>query len=249
MLGWALTFLILALVAGYMGFFGLAGLAATIAKLLLIVFVILLIVSAFSGALRGRPPDLEAKGGCTCAFPARILEHPIEAAIASLLLLALLFGSADLTCRREAAGNRRPSARRKNSEKNSSGPERNFRAARYLPRADVRSGTPPAPSTARLGCPLSSPKIRENFSVKAFCPESGLFGVSSRDRSRRWRVPRRGAARAKSGELHDDAEIFRTIGALVAAAAPRHRAAEPRRQHRPDGRIGIALGLIHLRSP
>ncbi len=49
MLGWALTFLILALVAGYMGFFGLAGLAATIAKLLLI-------VSAFSGALGGRPP-------------------------------------------------------------------------------------------------------------------------------------------------------------------------------------------------
>jgi uncharacterized membrane protein YtjA (UPF0391 family) len=56
MLGWALTFLILALVAGYMGFFGLAGLAASIAKLLLVVFLILLIVSAFSGALRGRPP-------------------------------------------------------------------------------------------------------------------------------------------------------------------------------------------------
>jgi uncharacterized membrane protein YtjA (UPF0391 family) len=56
MLGWALTFLLLALVAGYMGFFGLAGLAASIAKLLLIVFVVLLIVSAFSGALRGRPP-------------------------------------------------------------------------------------------------------------------------------------------------------------------------------------------------
>ncbi len=56
MLDWALTFLIQALVAGYMGFFALAGLAATIAKLLLIVFVILLIVSAFSGALRSRPP-------------------------------------------------------------------------------------------------------------------------------------------------------------------------------------------------
>ena len=56
MLGWALTFLILALVAGYMGFFGLAGLAASIAKLLLVVFLNLLIVSAFSGALRGRPP-------------------------------------------------------------------------------------------------------------------------------------------------------------------------------------------------
>jgi uncharacterized membrane protein YtjA (UPF0391 family) len=55
MLGWALTFFILALVAGYLGFFGLAGLAGSIAKILLIVFLILLIVSAFSGALRGRP--------------------------------------------------------------------------------------------------------------------------------------------------------------------------------------------------
>lgn len=56
MLGWALTFLILALVAAYMGFFALAGLAASIAKLLLLVFVVLLIVSAFSGAIRGKPP-------------------------------------------------------------------------------------------------------------------------------------------------------------------------------------------------
>ena len=29
-------------------------------------------------------------------IPSRILEHPIEAAIASLLLLALLFGSSEL---------------------------------------------------------------------------------------------------------------------------------------------------------
>ena len=56
MLGWALAFFVLALIAAYMGFFAMAGLAASIAKLLLIVFVILLIVSAFSGALRGRPP-------------------------------------------------------------------------------------------------------------------------------------------------------------------------------------------------
>lgn len=41
MLGWALAFLILALVAGYMGFFGLAGLAAPLAKSLLVVFLIL----------------------------------------------------------------------------------------------------------------------------------------------------------------------------------------------------------------
>lgn len=56
MLGWALIFLILSLVAAYLGFFAFAGLTATIAKLLLIVFVILLIVSAFSGVLRGRAP-------------------------------------------------------------------------------------------------------------------------------------------------------------------------------------------------
>jgi uncharacterized membrane protein YtjA (UPF0391 family) len=56
MLGWALTFLILSLIAAYMGFFAMAGLAASIAKLLLVVFLVLLIVSAFSGALRGRPP-------------------------------------------------------------------------------------------------------------------------------------------------------------------------------------------------
>jgi hypothetical protein len=30
-------------------------------------------------------------------IPARIMEHPVEAAIASLLLLGLLFGSADFT--------------------------------------------------------------------------------------------------------------------------------------------------------
>jgi uncharacterized membrane protein YtjA (UPF0391 family) len=58
MLGWALTFAIFALVAGYLGFFGLAGLAASIAKFLLIIFLILLVVSAFAGALRGRPPPI-----------------------------------------------------------------------------------------------------------------------------------------------------------------------------------------------
>jgi len=55
MLGWALTFLVLAIVAGLLGFFALAGLAATIAKVLLFVFLILLLISFFSGGLR-RPP-------------------------------------------------------------------------------------------------------------------------------------------------------------------------------------------------
>jgi uncharacterized membrane protein YtjA (UPF0391 family) len=36
MLGWALTFFVLALVAAFLGFFALAGLAAEIAKLLLL---------------------------------------------------------------------------------------------------------------------------------------------------------------------------------------------------------------------
>ena len=56
MLSWAFAFFVLALVAAYMGFYGLAGTAALIAKCLLVVFLILLVVSAFSGALRGRPP-------------------------------------------------------------------------------------------------------------------------------------------------------------------------------------------------
>ena len=59
MLAWALTFFVLALVAAYMGFYALAGAAAVVAKLLLVVFLALLIVSAFSGALRGpREPSL-----------------------------------------------------------------------------------------------------------------------------------------------------------------------------------------------
>jgi uncharacterized membrane protein YtjA (UPF0391 family) len=53
MLGWAIVFAILALVAGALGFFALAGLAAVIAKALLFVFLILLVVSFIVRALRG----------------------------------------------------------------------------------------------------------------------------------------------------------------------------------------------------
>ncbi len=60
MLGWALTFLLLALVAGLFGFFGLAGLAAGIAKLLLFAFLVLVLflVSALTGTMRGRAPPI-----------------------------------------------------------------------------------------------------------------------------------------------------------------------------------------------
>jgi uncharacterized membrane protein YtjA (UPF0391 family) len=56
MLGRALAFFVLALVAGYLAFFGLIGLSAVLAKLALVVFVVLLVVAAFSTALRDNPP-------------------------------------------------------------------------------------------------------------------------------------------------------------------------------------------------
>lgn len=57
-LGWALTFLVLALLAGFLGFFGLAGMAAAVAKALLFAFVILFLVSAISRAMRRRAPPI-----------------------------------------------------------------------------------------------------------------------------------------------------------------------------------------------
>ena len=65
MLGWALTFLILALVAGYMGFFGLAGLAASIAKLTdRYAKVVARLANAADRAnnLTGRPDSPKARG-------------------------------------------------------------------------------------------------------------------------------------------------------------------------------------------
>lgn len=55
MLGWALTFFILALIAAFLGFFAMAGLAAEIAKLLLIAFVVLLAISLITGRRRTPP--------------------------------------------------------------------------------------------------------------------------------------------------------------------------------------------------
>ena len=58
MLGWALTFLVLALVAGLLGFFALAGVAAMISKVLLLVFLVLLVVSFFTGGGWRRSPPV-----------------------------------------------------------------------------------------------------------------------------------------------------------------------------------------------
>ena len=56
MLGWALTFFILAIVAAAFGFGGIAGASAGIAQLLFFVFIALLVVTFVARALRGQSP-------------------------------------------------------------------------------------------------------------------------------------------------------------------------------------------------
>jgi len=54
MLGWALTFLVVALVAAVFGFGGIAGTAIEIAKLIFFVAIVLFAISAVIGLVRGR---------------------------------------------------------------------------------------------------------------------------------------------------------------------------------------------------
>lgn len=54
MLGWAIVFGILAVVAFYLGFGALAGTAAMIAKILFAIFLVLLVVGFVVRAFRGR---------------------------------------------------------------------------------------------------------------------------------------------------------------------------------------------------
>ena len=57
MLGWALTFLVVALIAAVLGFGGIAGTAIEIAKIIFFVAIILFLVSAAFGFMRrGRAP-------------------------------------------------------------------------------------------------------------------------------------------------------------------------------------------------
>lgn len=53
MLGWILTFLVIALIAGALGFGGIAGASAGIAQLLFYIFLALLLVSLFMHLFRG----------------------------------------------------------------------------------------------------------------------------------------------------------------------------------------------------
>lgn len=58
MIGWALTFLVVALVAALFGFGGIAGTAVEIAKLIFFVAIVLFAISAVVGLLRGRSPTI-----------------------------------------------------------------------------------------------------------------------------------------------------------------------------------------------
>lgn len=52
MLSWALTFLVIALIAAALGFGGVAGTATSIAKILFFVFLVLFVISLLAGGLR-----------------------------------------------------------------------------------------------------------------------------------------------------------------------------------------------------
>jgi uncharacterized membrane protein YtjA (UPF0391 family) len=54
MFGWALTFLIVALIAAVLGFGGIATFAVDIAKIIFFVAIVLFVVSAIVGLVRGR---------------------------------------------------------------------------------------------------------------------------------------------------------------------------------------------------
>jgi uncharacterized membrane protein YtjA (UPF0391 family) len=58
MLGWAVTFLIIALIAALLGFGGIAGVAMEAAKIVFFVAIVLFLIAAVAGVIRGRRPTL-----------------------------------------------------------------------------------------------------------------------------------------------------------------------------------------------
>lgn len=54
MFAWALTFLVIALIAAALGFGGIAGTAVSIAKLIFVVALIAFAISVVAGLIRGR---------------------------------------------------------------------------------------------------------------------------------------------------------------------------------------------------
>ena len=56
MLSWALTFLVVAIIAAIFGFGGIASTASGIAQILFVIFLALFLVGLLVGLMRGRPP-------------------------------------------------------------------------------------------------------------------------------------------------------------------------------------------------
>jgi uncharacterized membrane protein YtjA (UPF0391 family) len=58
MLGWALMFLLVALVAAFLGFGGIATFAVDLAKIVFFVAIVLFAISAVIALIRGRSPTM-----------------------------------------------------------------------------------------------------------------------------------------------------------------------------------------------
>ena len=58
MFSWAITFLVVALIAAVLGFGGIAGVAIELAKIVFYVAIILFLISAVVGIVRGRTPTV-----------------------------------------------------------------------------------------------------------------------------------------------------------------------------------------------
>ena len=58
MLGWAVTFLIIALIAAVLGFGAIAGVAIEAAKIVFFVAIVLFAIAAVAGLVRGRAPTV-----------------------------------------------------------------------------------------------------------------------------------------------------------------------------------------------
>ncbi len=54
MLGWALTFLVIAIIAGMLDFAGIAAVSTSIAKIIFFVFLVLFAVTIIANLMRGR---------------------------------------------------------------------------------------------------------------------------------------------------------------------------------------------------
>ena len=85
MLGWALTFLVIALIAAVLGFGGIAGFAVEIAKIIFFVAIILFVISAVFALIRGRSSPT-------------VLEVSLRIVFRRARALARVFGRARACC-------------------------------------------------------------------------------------------------------------------------------------------------------